>query len=133
MSCTPQDLLNFAEKLSNSSEEVELRSSISRAYYAAFHTADAAKSICPEIHRDTVAGGSHKYVIKRYLDIASPTLARQIGYILQDMCTRRESADYTLSDNCTTNHAKTQIVTAKKLILLIDQLKAESSGHTSCA
>lgn len=128
MPCSPQDLLNFSKKLSNSDEEVELRASISRAYYSAFHLADNSKEICLPIHRDTVSGGSHQFLIKRYLDIKSHTKARQIGYVLQDMCTRRESADYKLNEVCDNSHASSQIASAVRVGRLLNELEVELSN-----
>jgi uncharacterized protein (UPF0332 family) len=127
MSCQPSDILDFAEKLSSSDNEVEWRSSVSRAYYAVYHKANEFKVICPEIHFDSVKGGSHKYLIKRYLDLSSPTLARQIGYILQNMCTQREAADYKLNDYITKVLAQTQIATAKRVMTMLDNLNSQET------
>ncbi len=115
MSCTPQDFLSLAIKLSSSAEEIERRTGVSRAYYAAFHIADQAKGILPELPYQEAGFGSHESVVRRYLADSENKTSVKLGYILRDMKNRRESADYELTGECPTQDVQVQIGQAKKI------------------
>lgn len=115
MSCTPQDFLSFAIKLSGSAEEIERRAAVSRAYYGAFHIADQAKTMLPELPPQEAWSGSHEAVVRRYLADRGNKSSVKLGYILRDMKNRRESADYELIGECPTQDVLVQIGEAKKI------------------
>jgi uncharacterized protein (UPF0332 family) len=115
VSCTPQDFLSLAIKLSSSAEEIERRAGVSRAYYGAFHIADQAKGILPELPYQEVGFGSHEAVVRRYLADRGNKPSVKLGYILRDMKNRRESADYDLSGQCPTEDVMVQIGEARKI------------------
>lgn len=120
MSCSPQEFLSLAQKLCNSAEEIERRCSVSRAYYAALHWAKEKQDRCPEVHRDTIYGGTHEEVIQRFLQHTESTTAKRIGYMLRDMRNKRESADYELSGLCVESDAQYQISAAERVKKLVD-------------
>jgi uncharacterized protein (UPF0332 family) len=126
MPSKPLDILNFAESLAASDKEVELRSSISRAYYAAYHTAKLYTSFLPLPPNGDRRGGTHKQLIDRFLDLNSDSRLRGVGYILQDMCTHRETADYNLDSQINAIKALTQVESAKRLV---DKLSQFSASH----
>jgi len=95
---------------------------VSRAYYAALHWAEEGKDKCPEIHVDTVRGGSHEVVIQRYIQHRTSLPAKQAGYILRDMRNKRESADYDLSGQCLASDATYQIAAAERVQRLVGEI-----------
>lgn len=123
MPCKPIDFLNLAKQLSSGKEEIDWRCAISRAYYAALHWADERKDLCPEIHLDTIKGGSHERIIQRYCRNTGSSQSRSLGYILQDMRNKRESADYELRDSFLGVDATQQVLMAQKVKHLLDALE----------
>lgn len=132
MSCQAEDLLKFAEALVDSDKEPELRASISRAYYAAFHVAKEYDAHLPLISKEHKSGGTHKQLIDRFVHENADKRLKAIGYILKDMCNRREFADYHLLDNVISGNAKYQVGAAKraiqKLIEYSDSLNPEKDS-----
>ena len=122
MSCTAQDFLTLAKKLSSSVEEIDRRTAVGRAYYCAFHMADSAKGALPETPYDDRGQGSHEVVIRRYLGSPARKNAIKVGYMLRDMKNRRESADYVLYGECHSEDAISQIAQAEKIEALLEQL-----------
>lgn len=114
MSCDPLDILRFAESMADAADEVKNRSSISRAYYAAYHVAKTYEQFLPNPR--TIRGGTHKQLTDKFCDINSDSRLRSIGYILRDMCTHREAADYDLSEPITIYETNAQIESAKRVI-----------------
>mgnify|MGYP003605958876 FL=1 len=47
MSVTPTDWLNEARRYAESSEEISLRTAVSRGYYAGYHRALEVSFLCP--------------------------------------------------------------------------------------
>lgn len=130
MPCKPEDFLSIAKQFSERDREIDWRCAISRAYYSALHSANAVKDLCPEIHVDVLRAGSHERIIQRFLKFAASTKARQIGYVLQDMRNKRESADYELSDGFVQKDALQQILTAERLQRLLAELSTEEAGRS---
>lgn len=95
---SPQDILEVADFLSGharsaSSPEAFHRSSISRSYYAAFHTGFdfQARIGCTHGHDGT----DHSWVPDRFLDCQEPAL-KLIGRKIIDLRGKRRHADYAL-------------------------------------
>lgn len=97
---TWNDYLTLAESLASSSDEAALRTAISRAYYASFHTAE---DICRDLHiavpRFTAHGGwdssVHSRVIAALRAHPNPHL-QHAGKLLTSMRKSRNTADYQL-------------------------------------
>ena len=89
MSITPNDVLTLARELYNggNSSEAHVRSSISRAYYAAYHCA-VAHAGCELPSLD-----AHKALITRYESLGKAALAGR----LKSMRAARVTADYYLT------------------------------------
>lgn len=88
---------------------------MSRAYYGAFHIADQAKGMLPELPFQETGFGSYEAVVRRYLADRGNKSSVKLGYILRDMKNRRESADYELVGECPTEDVMVQIAEAKKI------------------
>lgn len=127
MTCTPQDFLRLAKKLSSSADEIERRTAVSRAYYFAFHQADQGKDILPESQYDDRGYGSHEAVIRRYLSCRDRKDAVKVGYVLRDMKNRRESADYELDGQCHADEPIVQIAQAERIQSLLELLATPPS------
>lgn len=101
MSIAPDDFIHTAQKLATSVDEWDLRSAISRAYYAAYHS---TLSTLPE--KPCVSGGaSHEAVIqatKGYVNSKIPKPGRSDAIVVLDALARlkkkRKLADYDLNE-----------------------------------
>jgi hypothetical protein len=105
MSSAPVDFWQFALSISTSLDEAAQRASISRAYYAAYHSCLAWHAKLPIPGSNTGPGGGfHQELINqlRNPDASnSPqikALSRSLGYTLQDIKGHRFLADYGLPD-----------------------------------
>lgn len=91
-----KEYLNLAIELSSVDEEAKLRSSISRAYYAAFCT--ARNYMVDHDHRIIPYDESvHQYVISHYVGNRGSTKSKQRKKIAQElkrMKIERQIADY---------------------------------------
>ena len=97
MSCQPADFLSLAKKLAPSLEEIERRCAISRAYYSALHWAREHVEKCPPVDFGAERVGSHERVIRRLKAYRENRDAKKAAYILSDLRTKREGADYDLT------------------------------------
>jgi uncharacterized protein (UPF0332 family) len=95
MSVQPSDFSQIATTLANGSTEIEWRVSASRAYYASFHTAQAAVDLCP--NNNHLSMGSHERITDRFL-LHGVNSAKSISYMLQAMKKIRHIADYEIED-----------------------------------
>jgi uncharacterized protein (UPF0332 family) len=93
------DYLSMASKLVSQSEP-ENRTSISRAYYAAFHACQDYYNTAP----DTQGGMHHRFIQGL---INSPAVVdKQIGFKLKAIYSHRITADYILSSDVSENNAR---------------------------
>lgn len=107
MSIQPQDLLQLATQLATGSTETELRSSISRAYYASYHASKAWASSLPLQGSNTgPQGGMHqefcnrlKHPATQSVGAAAAQKSKLIGMMLDVMRTQRKIADYELNSS----------------------------------
>jgi hypothetical protein len=75
-----RDFLLFAETCLNTlSGDAASRSAVSRAYYAAFHTASEYLKHFPPGSFDNLAPGKHQQVIKALESLNHPDTQRWIG------------------------------------------------------
>jgi uncharacterized protein (UPF0332 family) len=104
MSISVDDLIEFSKKLLDEETETCWRSSASRAYYAAYHSAKNASLVCPDNSHFQFDAGTHGKLIDRFLswdtqNLEHKKIGKQIGYVLRDMKRTREMADYDLHAN----------------------------------
>lgn len=104
--------------------EVDVRTAISRAYYAAYHVANTfhehlpSPGISPQREY-----GMHEELIYRLTnpsvrDDGQRVLSKKIGFILKTLKTRRTEADYRLFLNILPEMAELQIAEAENLVKL---------------
>lgn len=120
MSVGPADLLGLATALCRGATEVEWRASIGRAYYGAYHTAEAWHRALPVPGSAPGGVGVHETLIRC---LTTPRVvgkqalkSRAIGYMLRQQKTWRAEADYDLSSSVDLQKAQTAVASAAKLI-----------------
>ncbi|ANQ83698.1 hypothetical protein dqs_0622 [Azoarcus olearius] len=87
-----------------------------RAYYAAYHwAAFCAEGCCPLIDRSSVKGGSHEYLIGRYVALATPQ-GRSVAWLLRDLKAGRELADYEVVQAVSRQEVDAHIATVRKVL-----------------
>lgn len=108
-----RDFLTVAQALSAGPTEAEWRSAISRAYYAAFHT---AREFLTRLRFRVPAGEqAHAYLWLRLSNTGDPK-ADAIGRLLRDLRGRRNNADYDLGRPRTQANATDATTDAHDLI-----------------
>jgi uncharacterized protein (UPF0332 family) len=114
---TPRDLLDLANELCADDREVAWRTSASRAYYAAFHTArelfEQAGFDVPKAER------AHSYLWLRLENSGHPDVIES-GIHLKDLRTTRNEADYDLSTDFTHGQAYQQVGVALGVMNLLE-------------
>ncbi|PKD41985.1 hypothetical protein CWO84_02875 [Methylomonas sp. Kb3] len=101
--------LQFAQSLSDDSE-IQMRNSVSRAYYAAYHT-------CLDVYKTdgTAEGGVHAKLISGLKN--SPNINdRKVGFMLQQLKMLRTTADYHLTSTVSIKDKQTAIGQTERLI-----------------
>lgn len=101
MSVTPESFLAEARAASTRTDEMGMRLTINRAYYAAYHLALTVSHLCPD-PPPAQAEGTHKALIRRFLSVPTKSfkgasIARQIGSWLDKGRSLRVRADYELN------------------------------------
>jgi uncharacterized protein (UPF0332 family) len=94
---TGHDFLTVADDLAAGTTEAAWRSAISRAYYAAFHV--AREFLIRLGFRVATGDRAHAYLWLRLSNTKDP-VADACGQLLQDLRSRRNTADYDLSRPC---------------------------------
>jgi len=111
----PQDFLNTADALVNSSEQSDLRTSVSRSYYAVilfYRDYFAGKlGFLPEKLRTAV----HNFVPECF-NACDPVEAKKIGEKINRLKQDRTNADYILSKTVSSAKAEDCLGLAKELI-----------------
>jgi uncharacterized protein (UPF0332 family) len=114
---TGRDFLAVANALAAGPTEAEWRSAISRAYYAAFHT---AREFMNRLRFRVPAGEqAHAY---RWLRLSNTgdSAADSIGRLLRDLRGRRNNADYDLGRPRSLANAADAVMDARDLISRMD-------------
>src|SRR5262245_21425031 len=114
---SPDEFLVQAERWIQDPGEVDWRSAVSRAYYAAFHAArDLLRELGFQVPRAAIA---HSYLVLRLSNCGDPDLQRA-GSELQDLQRERNLADYDI--HLTTGHARAlrQVQIARSLNLRLN-------------
>lgn len=107
------DFLTLATQLVGGSTEAEWRTAISRAYYAAFHTArDLFESMGFAVPRADLA---HQYLYHRLNNCGHAQL-QQAGRDLSDLRTLRNLADYDLRHLLAQQSARNAVLLAQTII-----------------
>lgn len=114
-----RDFLAVATALAAGTTEAEWRSAISRAYYAAFHS---ARELMSRLRFRVPAGEqAHAYLWLRLGNTGNPA-ADVIGRLLRDLRGRRNNADYDLGRPRTRANAVDAVTDARDLIARMDAL-----------
>jgi uncharacterized protein (UPF0332 family) len=90
-----RDFLDLAMRLSNEDSEADLRTSVSRAYYGAFHT---AVQLLAELGVSLPAGPESHQKVRFCLMESGEPLGVAAGTQLHELRTARNRADYDLVD-----------------------------------
>lgn len=105
MSMLAADFLLLAKGISSQPGEAHQRTSISRAYYAAYHWCKDWHAALPAPgSAGSQQGGAHQVLISQLLNPAPELTAelkrksKMIGYALQDLRAKRTLADYYLAE-----------------------------------
>jgi uncharacterized protein (UPF0332 family) len=114
-----RDFLPVARMLAAGSGEAELRSAVSRAYYAAFHAArdllDSLRFAVPRADR------AHEYLYRR-LNNCGLGLIVTAGRTLHSLRTRRNHADYEVGQPFPTHLAAGAVADATDILQAFDAL-----------
>lgn len=104
MSVTPESFLAEARAASTRTDEMGMRLTINRAYYAAYHLALTVSHLCPDPPPlpPGQGEGTHKALIRRFLSVPrkgfkGASIAREIGSWLDKGRSLRVRADYELN------------------------------------
>lgn len=126
----PKDFLYTAGLLSNSGKESDLRTSISRSYYAVllfFRNYFANQLKFPP---ENLGSGVHKFVPECFSESESPNI-KKMGAKINRMKGDRNKADYRLSEDISSQNAKDSLQSAKELIstTISNPIKKEILGQ----
>lgn len=137
MAVSPLDFLQQAKQLANNAvADVDYRNAVGRAYYAAFHAADAFHSSLPQPGRlPAKSTGLHEQLFHRLIN---PTISatdsrhrvsRIVGHKARDFHRIRVQADYDLGQEMTGEDAANAIARAEEIIRLIEtEMKLHGGG-----
>src|SRR5262245_46078779 len=121
---TGRDFLAVADALVAAGTEADWRSSISRSYYAAFHT--DREFMARLRFRVPAADQAHAYLWLRLGNTGDPT-ADRIGRMLRDLRGRRNVADYDLNRARTRANAVDAAADARDVIAAIDAIRVAAT------
>lgn len=130
----PNDLLQLADALARSNEEVYLRESIIASYYAAFHECCLLAECLANHAGMGERSGSHQEIIRKlskYPANNSEELPedivrkiRSIGFQLNECRNQRNIASYHLNADITQGTQQNHDTLIKKLLATLTQLQA---------
>lgn len=104
-------------------QEVLYRTSVSRAYYSAFHALEQVANMCPAVGSE-VKGGVHWEVIQKLLNCPLDGKSfprktakdiRRVGAWLQKLRTERVRSDYLLADDVSNDTVVESLKLANKI------------------
>jgi len=121
----PTDLMTLAERLATVGAETEGRSTISRAYYSAFHEARLLLEDGCGVRFQKSDAGIHRKICN-CLDESKSSELRSIAERLDTFRAERNRADYDLAESrfAKQSNVQAQITIAKKII---EQINAASA------
>src|SRR5262249_51516909 len=110
----PDKFLLQAERWIQEPDEVDWRSAVSRAYYAAFHVArDLLRDLGFQVPR---AANAHSYLSLRLSNCGDPTI-QQVGTHLNSLQRKRNLADYDIHLTLSQSDALVLVQLARSVIL----------------
>ena len=120
----PREFQELAEELAHGKRPAELRSAISRAYYAAYLV--AVETLRGMSFRISKGSAGHAEVQRCLFNSGDPALAK-IGSDLSDFRRTRNLADYDPGDKSVEEQAKAvvYVAMARKIIQALDTCQAE--------
>jgi uncharacterized protein (UPF0332 family) len=122
MAIEEKDFLTFSESLPETSE-INIRNSVGRAYYAAYHMCDNYYQIN---HNLNIDGGIHVKLFKTI--ISSPVKEdKKVGFMLRQLHQYRVESDYALDADVTLETKKSALKMTRNLISELDQLKENAA------
>jgi uncharacterized protein (UPF0332 family) len=114
----PRDLLEVAEELASGPHEAYWRSSVSRAYYSAFHVARDLFAQCG--FQVPAAERAHTYLSIRLMNSQHPEMA-ETGTSLDDLRRARNRADYDIRLPFEAARIPFRLQQAAEIIRLLDE------------
>jgi uncharacterized protein (UPF0332 family) len=111
VSIDAEDLLSIAEELSESTNEVKIRTSLGRSYYSAYHMGLEYFDITDTKNWFGGKGGVHQKLIDEFMYNSQ----KPVAYMLINLKTKRHLADYHLSVDIGQEDAKASIKSVKLL------------------
>ena len=128
----PERLLELAEELYLSRDEVRLRTASNRAYYCAHHALLPIVRILPEVQAPVSPGRiGHREVMRRLEAWSHPDhdIKRDLGHaarvtskMLKNMIAAREHADYQLGHAYLPEHAEQQLRRSKDVLHFVQRV-----------
>lgn len=121
MSITPNDIRVVADALHAAGDEASLRSSISRAYYSAYHNCHAWHDGLPQPGLSGAQGGVHQRFVEQLRNPHTACSAAQarksklLGMRLDILRKRRKVADYDLASSLTAAESANQLQIALQI------------------
>ena len=116
----PLDFLNVANRLKNSSEEEDRRTSVSRSYYAVFN------HLRPKIDQFKPLPGwdqDHRALVEYLTRVNLPEL-QSVGQALKDLRDSRNDADYEMGQTCDASKASLACRKAENAIAKFSKINA---------
>ena len=128
MSVLPESFLTEAQEASARTDEMGMRLTINRAYYAAYHWALTVSHFCPK-PPPAQAEGMHRALIRRFQSVPrqgfrGAGIAREIGAWLDKGRKLRTIADYELNATIHNNDPATALFYAERIRERVAQLAA---------
>ena len=117
----PADFLKLARRLLDSTEQAELRTSVSRSYYAVFHVLLQALSSKGIRFKRTVE--DHP-LLAHYLAASGDARTQKLGVTLNSLRVERNAADYELHQPTTEVKTRLAYVAAEKAFASIGSIPA---------
>jgi hypothetical protein len=119
---TPEEFLRQAERWIQEPAEVDWRSAVSRAYYAAFHVArDLLSDLGFQVPRAAIA---HGYLWLRLSNCGDPAIQRA-GSDLNDLQRWRNLADYDLHRTLSQADSLRRVQLARSVILCLEACRID--------
>jgi len=114
---SPSEFFQVAEDLANSpdDEEAVFRTSISRAYYAAFHEVADAYADKKKVPRSDRLFENHQNFIRTLRELRAEPKFKKLGNQLNDLKSDRIKADYKLHQDISRNTAKKSWAASRRI------------------
>ncbi len=114
----PAEFFKVAEDLANVAEDEEavFRTSISRAYYAAYHEVAEVYAAKKSVSRSDRIFDNHQSFIRTLRELRSEPKFKKLGNQLNDLKSDRMSADYKLGRDISRNTAKKSCAASKRIL-----------------